>query len=111
MVLPTAVANVAVVAAVVPVALAVSATAPVGYEPCVTCTGVIDAIPCTDTTLALAEPAVPGADPAIVVVSWAATTRWAPLPAAPAPSSAAWALILVSAELVAGTVPELGDVP
>src|ERR1700691_4996582 len=49
--------------------------------------GVIDAMPCTVTTLVEAAPAVPGALPAIVVVSCAAVTRCEPVPVAPAPAS------------------------
>ena len=50
-----------------------------------TITGVIEATPCTVTTFADAVPAVPGAEPAIVVVSCDTVTLWAPVPLAPAP--------------------------
>ncbi len=47
--------------------------------------GVMLLTPWTLRTLGLAEPAVPGAEPPIVVVSWATVVRSAPPPVAPAP--------------------------
>src|ERR1035437_204684 len=78
------------VTAVPPVVTAATSKATMVRAPgeAVVNSGVIDATPCTVTAFAEGVPAMPGAEPAMVVISCPTATRAEPSPTAPAPANA-----------------------